>query len=57
MATKGNTYLSLKDYYTQLEGDGSITSTLIDLFAKSNPMLEDAVVVECNDGTSHKPTV
>lgn len=57
MATKGNNYLSLKDYYTQLEGNGNITSTLIDLFTKSNPMLEDAVVVECNDGTNHKTTV
>lgn len=57
MATKGNTYPSLKDYYSQLEGDGKITSTLIDLFVKSNTMLEDAVTVECNDGTSHKTTV
>lgn len=57
MATVGNTYPSLKDYYSQLEGDGKITSTIIDLFVQSNPMLEDAVAVECNDGTSHKTTV
>ena len=56
MATVGNTYPSLKDYYSQLE-NGKITSTLIDLFLKCNPMLEDAVTIECNDGTSHKTTV
>ncbi len=57
MATKGNTYPTLKDYYSQLDGKGNITSTIIDLFVKCNPMLEDAVTVECNDGTNHKTTV
>lgn len=57
MATVGKTYPSLKDYYSQLEGDGKITSTIIDLFVQSNTMLEDAVAIECNDGTSHKTTV
>jgi hypothetical protein len=56
MATKGNTFPSLKDYYSQLEG-GEITSTIIDMNVSANPMLEDAVVVECNDGTTHKTTV
>lgn len=53
---KGNTYPSLKDYYSQQEG-GKITSTIIDLFIQSNTMLEDAVAIECNDGTTHKTTV
>ena len=57
MATVGNSYPSLRDYYAQLEGDGKITSTLIDLFIQSNTMLEDAVVLECNDGSKHKTTV
>lgn len=57
MATKGNTFPTLKDYYSQLDGKGNITSTIIDLFVQCNPMLEDAVTVECNDGTNHKTTV
>ncbi len=57
MATKGNTYPSLKDYYSQIEGDGKITSTIIDLFVQSNTILEDAIAIECNDGTNHKTTV
>ena len=56
MATVGNTYLTLKDMYSQMEG-GQVTSTIIDLFAQSNVLLEDAVTLECNDGTSHKTTV
>lgn len=57
MATKGNTFPTLKDYYSQLDGKGNITSTIIDLFVKTNPMLEDAVTIECNDGSTHRTTV
>lgn len=57
MATVGNTFLTLKDMYSQMEGDGKVTATIIDLFVQSNPMLEDAIAVECNDGTNHKTTV
>ena len=54
---KQNTYPSLKDLYTQQDGKGNIQSAIIELFVQSNPMLEDAVVVECNDGSNHKTTV
>jgi len=57
MATVGNTYLTLKDMYSQMEGDGKVTATIIDLFVQSNTLLEDAITLECNDGTSHKTTV
>lgn len=56
MALVGNSYLTLKDVYAQKEGD-KITSTIIDLFVKTNVLLEDAITVECNDGSSHKTTV
>ena len=29
MATVGNTYLTLKDMYSQMEGDGKVTATII----------------------------
>ena len=57
MATIGKSYLTLKDMYSQMEGDGKVTATIIDLFRTSNVLLEDAIAVECNDGTSHKTTV
>ncbi len=56
MAVVGNTYLSLKDKLSQTE-DGKVTSTIIDLLAQTNVIIEDAIVEECNDGTSHKTTI
>lgn len=56
MATVGNTYLTLKDKYSMTEG-GKVTSTIIDLLSQSNVLLEDAVVKECNEGSTHKTTV
>ena len=56
MATVGNTYLTLKDHFAQKE-DGRITSAIVDLLSQSNVLLEDAVVRECNEGSTHKTTV
>lgn len=57
MATIGQNFLTLKDMYAQMGGDGKVTAALIELFATSNAILEDAVAVECNEGTNHKTTV
>ncbi len=56
MALVGNTYLTLKDHFAQKE-NGRITNTIVDLLAQSNVILEDAVVRECNEGSTHKTTV
>jgi len=56
MATIGNTYLTLKDKLAQKE-NGKIATTIVDLLAQSNVLLEDAVVRECNEGSTHKTTV
>lgn len=53
----GNTYLTLMDKYNQTEGEGNITSTIIDLFSETNVLIEDATVVECNSGEYHKTSV
>lgn len=57
MATIGKNFLTLKDMYSQMEGDGKVTAAIIDLFVTSNAILEDAIAVECNEGTHHKTTV
>ena len=57
MATIGQNFLTLKDMYAQMGGDGKVTAALIELFATSNAILDDAVAVECNEGTNHKTTV
>ncbi len=52
----GNTYLTLADMYKQQEG-GEITASIIELLSQTNELLQDANVIECNDGTGHKTTV
>ena len=56
MALVGNTYLTLKDKFAQKQ-NGRIANTVIDLLASTNTILEDAVVRECNEGSTHKTTV
>ena len=56
MALVGNTYLGLKDLLAQKE-NGKVTNTIIDLMSQTSPLVEDAVVKECNDGSTHKTTV
>lgn len=57
MATLGNTYLTLADLYKQQEGNGQVTSAIIELLSETNVILEDMIVLECNDGTTHLTTV
>ena len=56
MALVGNTYLTLKDKFAQKE-NGKIATTIVDLLSQSNVLLEDAVVRECNEVSTHKTTV
>ena len=56
MAIVGNTYLTLKDKLAQTE-NGRAASAIVDLLAQSNVLIEDAVVRECNEGSTHKTTV
>ncbi len=56
MTLVGNTYLTLKDKFAQKQ-NGRIANTIIDLLASTNTVLEDAVVRECNEGSTHKTTV
>ena len=56
MATVGNTYLTLKDKLAQTE-NGRAATAIVDLLAQSNVIIEDAIVRECNEGSTHKTTV
>ena len=56
MAIVGNTYITLKDKLAQTE-NGRAASAIVDLLAQSNAIIEDAVVRECNEGSTHKTTV
>lgn len=56
MATIGNTYLSLADAYRRQDGSGQIAE-VIEMLAELNPILDDAMAMECNDGSKHLTTV
>ena len=56
MATLGATYFDLIDLYKSKNPDGQI-APVIELLMEMNPILEDAIAMECNSGTKHIHTV
>lgn len=55
MATIGNRYIDMIDVYRRTEGDN--IGDIIELLSETNPILEDMVTSECNQGTSHLTTM
>ena len=56
MATLGNSFVDLIDVYKQQDGQGNFVP-VIEILMEMNPILEDAIAVECNKGTTHLHTV
>ncbi len=56
MATLGATFVDLIDIYKQQDGRGQFVP-IIEMLMEMNPMLDDAIAVECNKGTTHLHTV
>lgn len=56
MATIGNRFVDLIDVYKQHDGKGQMVE-VIEMLNEMNPILDDAMAVECNKGTSHLHTV
>lgn len=56
MATLGASFVDLIDIYKQQDGSGNYVP-VIEMLTEMNPMLEDAIAVECNKGTTHLHTV
>lgn len=56
MSTIGASFLDLIDVYKRSD-ETRQAATIIELLKKNNPVLEDAVAVECNSGTRHLTTV
>lgn len=57
MATIGNTYYNLADYFRSMSPDGSIEADIVEILAQLTPLIQDAVTIEANDGTSHLHTI
>jgi hypothetical protein len=56
MAVLGSTYLDLIELYKRTDGMGKFVP-VIELLHKINPILQDAITVECNMQTSHLHTI
>lgn len=56
MATLGATFVDLIDIYKGQDGKGQFVE-VIEMLTEMNPMLDDAIAVECNKGTTHLHTV
>lgn len=56
MATLGATFVDLIDIYKQQDGNGQFIQ-VIEMLREMNPILDDAIALECNKGTSHLHTV
>ncbi|WP_461521162.1 major capsid protein [Porticoccus sp.] len=56
MATLGNRFVDLIDVYKGQDGMGN-TVPVIEMLNEMNPILDDAIAVECNKGTRHLHTV
>lgn len=56
MATLGASFVDLIDIYKQQDGRGQFVP-IIEMLNQMNPILDDAVAVECNKGTTHLHTV
>lgn len=56
MATLGNSFVDLIDVYKLQDGNGQFVP-VIEMLMEMTPILDDAIAVECNKGTTHLHTV
>ena len=56
MATLANTFVDLLDIYKLQDGQGAYIE-VIEMLMEMTPILDDAMAVECNKGTTHLHTV
>jgi hypothetical protein len=56
MGILASSFFDLTDLYKSQDADGNI-APVIELLMEMNPILDDAMAVECNQGTTHKHTI
>jgi len=56
MATLGTNYLTLADRLKRTE-NGKMAAEIIEMMNETNPVMQDANALQCNDGTSHITTI
>lgn len=56
MATIGSSFYDLIDHFQRTDENRQI-ATIIEMLKETNAVLEDALAVECNQGTKHRTTI
>jgi hypothetical protein len=56
MATIGNSFLNIIDHYSRTDNAGNV-AMVIEALHQLNPLMQDAYVVEANQGQSHLSTI
>lgn len=56
MAVLGSNYLNLIDAYKRTE-NGRVAATVLEMLTQTNPILDDAIAMECNMGMAHRHTI
>lgn len=57
MATIGNSYLNLIDLYKRTDPKSGAITPVIEALHTLNPLMQDAVTIEANQGTKHLSTI
>lgn len=57
MGTIGNSYLNLVDLYKRTDPKSGAVTPVIEALHTLNPLMQDAVAIECNQGTKHLSTI
>ncbi len=57
MAIIGTTGITYRDLFKRLKGDGTWDSEIVELLLQENPILDDMVIREANDGSSDKVSI
>lgn len=57
MTTKGTYVLTYRDLLSGLKGDKTFDHEIVELMVEQNPILDDLVITEANDGSSNKTTI
>lgn len=57
MAGLGNSYLQLIDLMKRSGADGSVEANVVEALHTLNPVMKDANVITCNQGTKHLSTI
>jgi hypothetical protein len=56
MSTIGNTFVGIIDYYKRTDRAGAMLP-IVEALHQLNPLMQDAYVEECNNGTNHRSAI